>query len=301
MMEQMRMSDLKPQNQLGKIDFSSLKMQPMVRMLQNNIRRDTLKWLPGAGIRLRREEFSAGGKASFHCLILEPEESKGACLFCHGGGMIFPLQVSSLKVAEYLAKAAKISMWVPDYSLPPAAPFPYPVEECLHVWQRMCRPAETNILYGESVGGALVASLAMVLRDQREKQPDRLMLIDPVTDCETEKYPSVALDAQAVWTVRNNRYMWELYLPDECTARLSYAVPIQESVEGFPPTYLETAEIDILRDEGEAFGKKLQAAGISVEMHRIGGAWHGFDTEINHPCVQEILKKRAAYIRNAVR
>lgn len=295
------MSDLKPQNQLGKIDFSNPKMQPMVRMLQNNIQRDTLKWQPVAGVHLRRVEFSAGGKAPFHCLVLEPEESKGACLFCHGGGMIFPLQVSSLKVAEYLAKAAKISMWVPDYSLPPAAPFPYPVEECLHVWQRMCRPAETNILYGESVGGALAASLAMVLRDQREKQPDRLMLIDPVTDCETEKYPSAALDAQAVWTVRNNRYMWELYLPDECTARLSYAVPIQESVEGFPPTYLETAEIDILRDEGEAFGKKLQAAGIPVEMHRIGGAWHGFDTEINHPCVQETLKKRAAYIRNAVR
>ena len=191
------MSDLKPQNQLGKIDFSNPKMQPMVRMLQSNIQRDTLKWQPGAGIHLHREEFSAGGKASFHCLVLEPEESKGACLFCHGGGMIFPLQVSSLKVAEYLAKAAKISMWVPDYSLPPAAPFPYPVEECLHVWQRMCRPAETCILYGESVGGALAASLTMVLRDQKEKQPDRLMLIDPVTDCETEKYPSAGLDAQA--------------------------------------------------------------------------------------------------------
>ena len=66
---------------------------------------------------------------------------------------------------------------------------------------------------------------------------------------------------------------------------------------GLGPTYDDLTKQTL----AEAFGKKLQAAGITVEMHRIGGGWHGFDTEINHPCVQETLKKRAAYIRNAVR
>ena len=289
------MADLKPQSQLARIDFGNPKMQPMIRMMQGNIRRETRKWQPEADMRLCWTELSAPDMAPFSCLILEPKESRGNCLFCHGGGMIFPLQVSSLKVAEYLARAARISVWVPDYHLPPDAPFPIPMQECFRAWQDMSRTAETNILYGESVGGALAASLAMALRDQGEKQPQALLLIDPVTDCETEKYPSAALDAQAAWTLRNNQYMWNLYLPQ---GSAPHAVPMGEAAQGLPPTYLETAEIDILRDEGEAFGQKLMAAGVAVEMHRIAGAWHGFDTEIDHPDVRQTLQMRAEFIRN---
>ena len=291
------MADLKPQNQLARIDFGNPKMQPMIRLLQTNIRQETQKWQPGADIRLRWEAFSIPNLPAFSCLILEPKETKGNCLFCHGGGMIFPLQVSSLKIAEYLARAAKVSVWVPDYHLPPDAPFPLPLQECLRAWQAMTQTAQTNILYGESVGGALAASLAMILRDQQEKLPQTLLLVDPVTDCETEKYPSAALDAQATWTLRNNKTMWSLYLPQESAL---YAVPMREDAQGLPPTYLETAEIDILRDEGEAFGQKLRAAGVAVEMRRIADAWHGFDTEIDHPDVRHTLQMRAQFISNAL-
>lgn len=291
------MTELKPQRQLARIDFGNPKMQPMIKLLQTNIRRETRKWQPDADMQLRWEALFLPDLPPFSCLILEPKESRGSCLFCHGGGMIFPLQVSSLKVAEYLARAAQISVWVPDYHLPPDASFPFPMKECLRAWQAMTQTAQTNILYGESVGGALAASLTMVLRDQGEKQPKALLLIDPVTDRETETYPSAALDAQAAWTLRNNQYMWNLYLPQ---GTAPYAVPIGENARGLPPTYLETAEIDILRDEGEAFGQKLRAAGVAVEMRRIAGAWHGFDTEIDHPFVRQALQMRAQFIRNAL-
>ena len=303
-MEGAAMAELKPRGQLGKIDFSNPRMQPMIRMLQDNIRKETMRWQPEAGIILRRVDLSITDMPFFSCMILEPEHmpnERNACLFCHGGGMIFPLQVSSLKIAEYLARAAQISVWVPDYHLPPCAPFPNPMQECMCAWLRMSQAADKAILYGESVGGALAASLALYLRDHQERQPERLMLIDPVTDCETEKYPSASLDAQAVWTVKNNRYMWNQYLPDETTTRMPYAVPIREAVDGLPPTYLETAEIDILRDEGEAFGKKLQAAGIPTEIYRIACAWHGFDTEIDHPYVQQVLHTRAEYLKKAIK
>ncbi len=297
------MIDLKPQSQLGKIDFGNPKMQPMVKMLQAGIRRDTAKWQPEAGVRLRCETFAAAGVEPFTCAILEPDEpsiSRGACLFCHGGGMILPLRVSSLKVAEYIARTAGISVWVPDYHLPPMGAFPVPVDECLCTWQEMARAADKAILYGESVGGALAVSMAMHLRDHGANQPALLMLIDPVTDCETEKYASAALDAQAAWTLKNNHAMWEKYLPDETTACLPYAIPMRESVEGLPSTYLETAEIDILRDEGEAFGEKMRAAGMQVELHRVADAWHGFDTEISHPFVQQTLRTRVEAIRQAL-
>ena len=291
------MADLKSRSQLSRIDFGNSKMQPMIRMLQSNIRRETRNWHPDTYIRHSRTELALPDQPPFPCLILEPKESRGNCLFCHGGGMLFPLQVSSLKVAEYLARAAKISVWLPDYHLPPEAPFPVPMNECLHAWQAMIQSAGTNFLYGESVGGALAASLAMVLRDHEEKQPQALLLIDPVTDCETKSYPSSALDAQAAWTLRNNRTMWNLYLPQ---GNAPYAVPIAEDARGLPPTYLETAELDILRDEGEAFGQKLMAAGVPVEMRRIPDAWHGFDVEIDHPDVRQTLQIRAQFISNAL-
>lgn len=297
------MIELKQQGQLGKIDFGNPKMQPMVKMLQGNIRREAMKWQPGAGIRLRRETFSIAGAEPFSCAILEPEEpsSRKACLFCHGGGMILPLQVSSLRVAEYIAREAGISVWAPDYHLPPTGIFPMPVEECACVWQEMTRMADKTVLYGESVGGALAASLAMHLRNSQAQQPDLLMLIDPVTDCETETYPSAALDAQAAWTLRNNRVMWEKYLPEGSAAQFPYAVPMRGQVDGLPPTYIETAEIDILRDEGEAFAEKLRAAGIPVELHRIADAWHGFDSEINHPYVQQTLNARVEALKKALK
>ena len=298
-MEAMESANRKSQNLLGKIDFSSPGMQPMIRMIQNNIRRETRNWQPAADIRLRTAEICDATDEPLTCLVLEPEESRAACLFCHGGGMIFPLQAASLGIAEYLARAAQISVWVPDYHLPPEAPFPVPLRECRRAWQEMSRASARTVLYGESIGGALAASLAICLRDHPEDyRPDRLMLIDPVTDCETERYPSAALDAQASWTIKSNRHMWDIYLPD---GYKPYAVPIRERLDGLPPTYLETAGMDILRDEGEAFGHALEAAGVPVKMHRAAGARHGFDTETDHSGARQMLQKRVEYIREAFR
>ncbi len=292
-------ADLKPQGQLNRIDFGNPRMQPMIRMMQNSIRRATADWQPETGIQLSRRKFSTGGGQPFDCLVLTPDRSRGECLFCHGGGMVFPLQVSSLKVAAFLAETAGVSIWLPDYHLPPESPYPQPVQECLTVWHAIKQSDRKTVLYGESVGAALAASLAMYLRDHPEDgQPDRLMLIDPVADCETDRYPSAALDAQAVWTMKNNRHMWSLYLPEEKTAAPDYAVPIRGRVHGLPSTYLETAENDILRDEGEAFGEKLQAAGVPVVMCRIEGAWHGFDSEIDHPYTRQVLQSRVNYMKD---
>ena len=51
---------------------------------------------------------------------------------------------------------------------------------------------------------------------------------------------------------------------------------IKENLKNLPETLILTAEYDPLRDEGEAYGKKLREAGNQVEIHRISGAFHGF-------------------------
>ena len=64
------MTELKPQHQLARIDFGNPKMQPMIRMMQGNIRRETRKWQPEADMRLCWTELSAPDMAPFSCLIL---------------------------------------------------------------------------------------------------------------------------------------------------------------------------------------------------------------------------------------
>lgn len=297
-MEQTPAAERMPQNRVGMIDFSNPRMQPMIRMLQANIRAAAQAWQPESGVQRHWKAFSTKEGVSVPCAVLETENAQASCLFCHGGGMIFPLQAAALCIAEYLAREAQISVWVPDYHLPPDAPYPQPVDECFCVWREMVREPGPAILYGESVGGTLAASLALRLRDEKAGQPDLLMLIDPAVDCDTECYPSAALDSQAAWTLKNNRYMWARYLPEGQMSSDPEAIPIRADAAGFPPTYLETAELDILRDEGEAFGRKLMAAGAAVELRRMAGVRHGFDTERNLPETQKALRTRAEWIRD---
>lgn len=292
------LAGLTPKTGAQKIDFGNPRLQPMVRMLQNSMRRETRAWRPEPSLSLRREDLPGG----LSCFIVEPRagNTRGACLFCHGGGMIFPLQASSLRIAAYYAQAAQIAVWAPDYSLPPEAPFPKPVDECLLAWREMTKRSGKALLYGESVGGALAASAALALRDAGEPLPALQMLIFPALDCNTADYPSARLDGEAVWTLRNNQHMWDLYLPNEETKRLAHALPLRERANGLPPAYIESAEKDILRDEAEAFALKLRFADVPVESVRVPGAWHGFDVETDHPLIRQILALRAERMREAL-
>jgi acetyl esterase len=74
-------------------------------------------------------------------------------------------------------------------------------------------------------------------------------------------------------------YGWDHYAPDPETRKNSYAAPLQATIEqlrGLPPTLIQTAQNDVLRDEGEAYGRKLDEAGVDVTCVRYNGAIHDF-------------------------
>jgi acetyl esterase len=74
-------------------------------------------------------------------------------------------------------------------------------------------------------------------------------------------------------------YGWDHYAPDAETRRHRYAAPLQATIEqlrGLPPTLIQTAENDVLRDEGEAYARKLDEAGVDVTCVRYNGAIHEF-------------------------
>jgi acetyl esterase len=77
------------------------------------------------------------------------------------------------------------------------------------------------------------------------------------------------------------RWYWEQYLGDANPAH-PYAAPLHGDAADLPPAYIVTAEFDPLRDEGEAYGRHLAAAGVDAEIHRYDGMIHGFMTMSDH-------------------
>jgi acetyl esterase len=130
---------------------------------------------------------------------------------------------------------------------------------------------------GDSAGGNLAAVLAQMARDRAHPSFALQLLIYPMTsvDFETSSYRD---NAEGYLLTRDSmKWYWEQYLDSDDDAEHAYAVPsTARSFRDLPPALVITAEFDPLRDEGEAYAKKLEAAGVPVTSTRYDGMIHGF-------------------------
>lgn len=101
-------------------------------------------------------------------------------------------------------------------------------------------------------------------------------------------------------------WFWDNYLPDLDKRKEIYASPLQatlEQLKGLPPALIQTAENDVLRDEGEAYARKLDEAGVPVTLTRYGGLIHDYgllNPIADVPAVQTALLQAGAAIRQAL-
>ena len=99
------------------------------------------------------------------------------------------------------------------------------------------------------------------------------------------------------------KWFWDNYTTDESARNEIFASPLRATVEqlqGLPPALVQTAELDVLRDEGEAYARKLDEAGVEVVSLRVGGMIHDYGLLISlaHlPAVQAALRQAAAEIK----
>ncbi len=293
--------ELKKPGPLNSIDFGNPALAPMIKLVVRNLRSALDSYSPPVGLSLKRLAVPSWDGENVDCFLLEPETDAPlpGLLYCHGGGFFLPLQTSALQLAAVYAKELPARVFLPDYRILPEHPNPYPFRDCLAVWRFMReRPSELRLdgralLYGESAGGALAAGLTQLLRDRGETPPLGQVLIYPVLDDRSERYPSVERYSGSVWTKRSNDYMWSAYLQNGAQGLEPYIVPLRnEALSGLPPAYIEPQGIDILRDEGVCYAQQLQKAGVAVELNVIEGSYHGFDSDVENPFVQQILARR---------
>ncbi|KAK4936738.1 hypothetical protein LTR10_022462 [Elasticomyces elasticus] len=211
-----------------------------------------------------------------------------AILHCHGGGMIMGSVPLNRKFLENQVLATGVQVFSVEYRLAPEYPDPIPVEDCYASLVWLSQHAHeygvdnTRIaVMGESAGGGLAAGVALLARDRHFSPPvARQILIYPMLDDRNTKV-NVNLAPWAFWSYEDNITGWTALLGDKAGAETGvrpYAAAARAgSVAGLPPTYIDTGELDIFRDEDIAYAARLAAADISLEFHLYPGVPHAFD------------------------
>ena len=208
-------------------------------------------------------------------------------LFFHGGGWVTGGIENYTGVCADLAKATNCTIASVDYRLAPEHKFPAAVEDCYAVPRelflgRIPRVNPDSItLIGDSAGGNLAAAVSLMARDRGEFLPKRQILLYPSTyndHSEQSPFPSIRENGtDYLLTSKRIQSFIELYRSSDDDLNNPYFAPLLASdFSRQPRTLLITAEYCPLRDEGEAYGEKLRAAGNDVQIIRIPDALHAY-------------------------
>ena len=223
-----------------------------------------------------------GGEITVRAYTPEGEAPLPVHVYFHGGGFWLGTLDQFDGECRATAQAAHCVAVSVDYRLAPEHHYPTAPEDCYtalrwvvdHADLLGIDPARTSV-GGASAGGNLAAVVALMARDRGGPSLVCQVLSIPVTDL-TMSQPSVQENGTGyVLTADSMRQYRDFYLADESEATLPYASPIFADLADLPPALVMTAEYDPLRDEGEAYGKKLQAAGVPTVIRRWEGQIHG--------------------------
>ena len=211
-----------------------------------------------------------------------------AIIFYHGGGWVTGNIDTYTKICAHMAKQTKHTVVSVNYRLAPENPFPAGLEDCYFVTREIFNnPCLVNCaleditLAGDSAGGNLAAVVSLMARDRGDFKPRRQILIYPATyfdHSEASPFSSVREygDSYLLTAEKIQNYM-ELYIRSEADKCHPYVAPIlAEDLSDQPKTLIITAEYDPLRDEGEAYGRRLQEFHNDVLISRIEESLHGF-------------------------
>jgi len=222
--------------------------------------------------------------------IYEAEKRVGltpVLLWIHGGGYVVgDMELDDLLCRQLALKGECVVTQV-NYRLAPEYPYPVPLEDCYVTLKWLVTRADELHLDrsricvgGASAGGGLAAGLALLARDRGEIKLAWQLLLYPMMDDRNTELPSETLPETLIWTRNNNHYGWRAYLGHEPGSKdvEPYAAAARaDNLEGLPPAFIGTGDLDLFAEESLEYAKKLVVAGVPTEVHMYPGAPHAFD------------------------
>lgn len=221
--------------------------------------------------------------------IVRPEGAKATLpvfMFFHGGGWVLGDFPTHLRLVRDLVVTSGAAAVFVDYTPSPEAHYPVAINQAYAATKWVAAHGkEINVdgsrlaVAGNSVGGNMAAVVALMAKDKNGPAIKFQLLLWPVTDAnfETESYNQYA--EQRFLTKNAMIWFWDNYTTNLAERKEIYASPLQASLEqlkGLPPALVQTAENDVLRDEGEAYARKMDAAGVKVSLVRYNGTIHDY-------------------------
>ncbi|MDO4275409.1 MAG: alpha/beta hydrolase [Eubacteriales bacterium] len=208
--------------------------------------------------------------------------------YIHGAGWVFGSFHTHEKLVRELAARTRCIVIFPEYARAPEAKFPVSIEQCYAV---LCMVPDlvkkagyimnTNTLTvaGDSAGGNMAIAMTLMAKFRRGPKIHKQLLFYPVTNAcfDTGSYCEFAED---YYLYRDGmKWFWDQYAPGMKERNNILASPLRASVEqlqGLPEALIINGEADVLRDEGEAYGRKLRSAGVPVIAARFQAMIHDF-------------------------
>lgn len=208
-----------------------------------------------------------------------------ALVYIHGGGWTFGELDGFESLCRTLSIASGCVVVSVEYRLAPEYKFPIPVDDCeaalgwvMTQGTQLGIDTERLALAGDSAGANLAIAAFRRFASRSAAQSVRaLVLVYPATEHSTARPSWRDNSTGPMLTTDDIEWLWEQYLRNPSDLHNPEAIPsIASDLETLPPTFVQTAEYDPLRDGGEYFAQKLVEAGVPTALKRYEGVFHGF-------------------------
>lgn len=259
---------------------------------------------------------SGGPTGNISLRIVRPQGSRNrtlpAILYIHGGGWVLGDKETHDRLVRELANGAQATVVFVDYPRSPEAKYPVALEQAYStlLWMTENGPQinldPTRIaIVGDSVGGNMAAALTLLTKERQGPKFVYQVLFYPVTDAGLDTLSYRHFGEGGYWlTKAAMQWFWDAYVAVE-QRQLPTVSPLQasrEQLHGLPPALIIVDENDVLRDEGEAYARKLQQAEVPVMAMRTLGTIHDFvmlNALAETPATRGAIVQATALLRRA--
>jgi acetyl esterase len=241
-----------------------------------------------SGIETDEHQITVDGR-EIALYVVRPEGRTGALptfMFYHGAVWIAGNFENHKRLVRDLVVGSQAAAVFLEYTPVPEAQFPVQINQAYEsaVWvtehgQEIGLDSSRLAVSGNSVGGNMAAAVTLMVHDKGGANIVFQQLLWPALDTNLDTGSYRAYGEGRFLPRAFMEYGWNHYVPDAETRAHRYVAPLQattEQLRGLPPTLIQTAENDVLRDEGEAYARKLDQAGVDVTCVRYNGAIHDF-------------------------
>lgn len=223
---------------------------------------------------------------------------KYVILHCHGGGYSTGSSLYARTLTTKLASSTSMDVLCFDYRLAPENPYPAAIEDALKAWNYLMLlgyGARDVIIAGDSAGGNLALALVMRLKEEGRLLPRGIVLMSPWVDLTSSGESFVEkLEVDPVLDKEYIDRIVQAYAGGEDLGNPMIS-PLFGDFKGFPPTYIQVGENEILLSDSVRLHQVMVDANVSVKMEQFAGMWHVFQMS-PFKMASEALEKCAEFI-----